>query len=236
MQESSLIVMGEPEELDLDRLRRLDETEVLRAIRELGLFPLAYGVVHRVMGTVYASEVRGVALEAVTELFVKSIGRCYSVEAVQPLLATIARRKALNFIDRAFRRWERDFGRPFVDAEDEDLQEELRIPATPIPNAEHGAYEFLRDLLAEGLGMDVFDSENAIRILVEGAELSVVEQHLLREHVMNGVTQQAFAEQHRLPFKAVGGKKDRMLRRIRKFLCEKLRGEPRSEFRRIIRR
>jgi hypothetical protein len=101
--------MGEPEALDLELLKRGDNEEIRRAIAELGLFSLAQGVVYGAIGSRYESDVRVVACESIELLFGRAINTCRRIEDIRPMLA-IARRRAINFITVAFRRWEISVG------------------------------------------------------------------------------------------------------------------------------
>ncbi len=216
--------MGEPEPLDLVLLKRGDNDEVRRAIHNLDLLSLAESVVFRVIGSKYGADVHVVALESIELLFTGSIQTCRTIDNIRPMLAKIARRQAINFLNVAFRRRERQFG--------DELQGLQERPPAP----EVDPFEVLGDLLAEGLGMETFELAPVVEALVEGAELTVVEQHLLVEHIIYGCTQPEFSERHGIPLQGIGGRKTRLLNRIRAFLAGEFAGEFRDEFLQILRR
>jgi hypothetical protein len=70
----------------------------------------------------------------------------------------------------------------------------------------------------------------------EHAELTVVEQHLLKEHVIDGCTQAEFAERHGIPLQGVGGRKARLINTVRAFLAAEFAGQFGTEFLEILRR
>lgn len=216
--------MGEPEPLDLELLKRGDDDAIRRAIRELELFSLAQGVVHNVIGSSYEADVRHVAFESIQLLFDRSILTCRNVQKIKPMLAKIARRQAINFLNVAFRRWERQFG--------DELQGLQERPAAPEVNP----FEVLGDILAEGFGIEAFQLTLFVEAVVEGAGLDVVEQHLFVEHIIYGSTQREFSERHGIPLQGIGGRKTRLVNKITAFLAGKFTGEIRAEFLRISRR
>lgn len=217
-------IMGEPEPLDLELLIDGDNDEILRAIRELGLVPLAQGVVYRVIAGQYAGDVRRVACESVRLLFTRAIFGCYSIDKIRPLLATIAERRAINFLNDPFRR------------RATPLEDELPGIQQRADGEEVDPLEVLGDLLANGLGLEAFALPPVVDYIVKHAGLTVVEEHLLKEHILEGCTQQEFADRHRIPLKGIGGRKDRLIQKIRTFLAAEVTGRSRTEFLQILRR
>jgi DNA-directed RNA polymerase specialized sigma24 family protein len=217
-------VMGEPEPLDLELLKRLDDDEIRHAIRELGLFSFAEGVVHNVFGSRYPADVRVVAFESLKLLFTRAIRRCRTIDDIRPMLAKIAERQAINFLNVAFRKRRRQF--------DDESQGPPEGPAAPEVNP----FEVLGDILAEGLGLEAFQLPPVVDALVKGAELTEVERHLLIEHIIDGCTQQEFSERHGIPLGGIGGRKTRLVRRVRAFVAGEFTGEMRAEFWQIVRR
>jgi len=216
--------MGEPEPLDLELLKRGNDDEIRRAIRELELFSLAQVVVHNVIGSRYEADVRWVANESLQVLLTRAIHDCRTIGDIRPMLRKIAERRAINFANVAFRRWERQCG--------EELQGLQERPATPEVNP----FEVLGDILAEGFGMEAFEHTRFVETVLEGAGLDVVEQHLLEEHIMGGCTQRAFSERHGIPLQGIGGRKTRLVNKITAFVAGRFTGGIRGEFLQILRR
>lgn len=217
-------IMGEPEPLDLKLLKAGDNNEIRRALRELDLVAYARGTVYNFIGSSYAADVPVVANESLRLLLTGSILTCHTIGNIKPLLATIAERQAINFLREAFRRRARS------------LDDELPGIQRRADEAGGDPMEILGDLLAEGLGLDAFALQRIVDCLIERGRLTVVEQHLLKEHIIEGCTQAEFAEQHGIPLQGVGGRKERLLNKIRAFLAAELVGPSRKEFLEIIRR
>lgn len=140
------------------------------------------------------------------------------------MLAKIARRKAINFLNVAFRKWEIAFG-----GELPGLQERSGAP-------EVNPITVLGDILAEGLGMEAFQLDQFVNKLVEEAGLDVVEQYLLKEHMVDYCTQPEFSDLHSIHLNLIGRIKDRLITKIRSYLAGQLRGEARAEYSQILRR
>ncbi len=202
--------MGDPEPLNLELLQQGNDDEIRRALTELDLLSLAEGTVHRVIGARYSADVRTVALESIENLFANAINRCRNVSDIKPNLIVIARRRAINFLNVAFRRREAQFG--------DEWQQALERPAAP----EDGPFEVLGDILAEGLGMESFQLANVVALLLTEAEFSEIEKHLFIEHVIQGCTQLQFSERHGIPLQGIGGRKMRLLNKIRAFVAGRL--------------
>jgi DNA-directed RNA polymerase specialized sigma24 family protein len=216
--------MGEPEPLDLELLQRGNDDEIRRAIHELDLLLLAQGVVHSVFGKRYPADVRVVALESIKALFTRAIHRCRNVDDIRPNLVTIARWQAINFLNVAFRKWERQFG--------DEWEQILERPGAHEVNP----FEVLGDILAEGLGMDTFQLGPVMNILLNEAELDEVQKHLLIEHILHGCTQREFAERYGIPLQGIGGRVTRLLRKIRRFLAGVFPVGIRATYLQILRR
>lgn len=216
--------MGEPEPLDLQLLKDGDNNEIRRALRELDLVAYARGTVYKIIGSRYPADVPAVANDATRLLLTRAIQTCHSIDSIKPLLAKIARRQAVNFLNEAFR------------ARALSLDDEL--PGIENRGDESGVdpLQVLGDLLADGLGLDAFALQRVLDFLLEQAELTVIEQHLLKEHILEGCTQADFAGRHRIPLQGIGGRKDRLLEKIRAFLAAEFAGPSRTEFLQILRR
>src|ERR1035437_9314486 len=75
---------------------------------------------------------------------------------------------------------------------------------------------FAASRLAEDLGhLEGFDTEAFIRFIVRHCELTLLQEALLREHILGGCTQQEFADKWGLSVRGIGGRKGRLLWRIR---------------------
>lgn len=216
--------MREPEPLDLELLKRGDNREICRAIQELELLSLASEVVFRVIGSSYPGDVRNVARVSLEKLFTRAIHTCRSIDSVRPMLAKIARRKAINFLNDAFTRRAVQLG------------DELPGIHGQVDDPEVDPLAVLGDLLANGLGLDAFALQPVVDYVIEHAGLTVVEEHLLKEHILEGCTQQEFAERHGIPLQGVGGRKNRLTAKIQAFLAGEFTGEFRAEFLQILRR
>jgi DNA-directed RNA polymerase specialized sigma24 family protein len=210
--------------LDLELLQSGDNREICQAIQELELLRRAQDVVHGFIGDLYIGDVRIVALESIELLFTRAIATCGNIQEIWPLLGKIAERQAKNFLKKAFRRWERLLG------------EELREPDQRLAVPENEPLEVLRRILAERLHMEVFDRDAVVNALIAGAGLDAIEQCLLVEHIMDGCTQREFSERHGVPLKGLGGRKDRLLYKIRVFVAAGLPHALRAPFWRFLRR
>jgi DNA-directed RNA polymerase specialized sigma24 family protein len=216
-------VMGEPEPLDLQLLKDGDNNEIRRALRELDLISFARGTVHNIIGSRYPADISTVANDSLRLLLTRSIHSCHSVDSIKPMLATISQRQAINFLNDAFRNRARS------------LDDELPGIQRRADESEVDPMEILGDLLADGLGLDAFALPRIVDCLLEHAGLTVVEQHLLKEHIIEGCTQAEFAERHGIPLQGIGGRKERLLNTLRAFLAAEFIGPSRQEFLEILR-
>lgn len=215
--------MGEPEPLDLELLKHGDNDEICRAIRELELVSLAEGLVYSVIGNRYHAERRVLAIESIKLLFTVSIQTCHTIDAIRPMLATIAKRRAINFLNVAYRKWEIQFGGK--------LPGIIERPAAPGVNP----VEVLGDILAEGLGIDAFQLGPFVGKVLAEAGLDDFEKHLLSEHVVDYCTQQEFSNRHGIALNVIGRRKDRLIAKIRTWLTGELSAKSRAEFLRRLR-
>ena len=205
--------MGDPGPLDLILLQEGDNLEIIRAVRELELLRIARQAARRMMGRRYPVNVDEVALDALRLLFTSAIHTCNSIDGIRPLISTIATRQAINYLNEAFRRhWSQ--------WENESQQEQpFEIAVEP---GDDPLVEF-RQFLAETLGHDENRTDWIADALIEGAKLTVLEQCLLREVILEGQTQREFSERYGIPLQGIGGHKARMLMKIRRFLARKAR-------------
>lgn len=197
--------MGEPEPLDLELLQQGDEHEIRRAIRELDLKAIAVSTVARMIQANYGGDVERLALAGITRLFTRAIHNVNRIEHVQGMLRRAARYVVLDFLGDRFQQ--------LVDAPGQ-------LEFMAVENDEH-PIAFLRDVLAEGLRMENFDLNQLPQLLIEVCELEPLEEALLVEHILGGLTQQDFARKYGIPFGGIGGRKDRLLAKIRRMLSAK---------------
>ena len=216
--------MGEPEPLDLELLQHGDNHEIRRAIDELELFSYAQAVVYNVIGGTYAGDVRRVAYEAIEWLFIRSIQTCPNIQSVRPMLAKIAERKAINFVNEAFSKRARP------------LEDELPGIQRRADEAGVDPLEVLGDLLAEGLGIEAFQLAPVVNRLVEGSELTAIEQHLLKERILERCKQREFSKRHGIPIGSLPGMETRLIMKIRRYLGGEFVGDVRAELLQILRR
>jgi DNA-directed RNA polymerase specialized sigma24 family protein len=208
----------------LQLLKDGDNNEIRRALRELDLVAYARGTVNYIIGSRYPGEVSAVANDSLKLLLTRAIQTCHSIDSIKPLLAKIARRQAINFLNDAFRVRARC------------LDDELPGIESRTDEAGGDPVDILGDLLADGLGLDGFALQRVLDYLLEQAELTVIEQHLLNEHILGGCTQAEFAERYRIPLQGIGGRKERLIEKIRAFLAARFAGPSRTEFLQILRR
>ena len=194
---------------DLQLLKQGDNDEIRRTIKELELIPLAFTTVWRLIGAGYPGDARRLAFEAITKLFASdnpareaAIQGCQSVAGIRPLVRTIAQRTAFDFLKDASRRKVVNF-----------LEDSNQF-AFEVQDADG----ILEGILAEGLGLETFELQEVLTALIEICQLDPDEEALLVEHILNDVIQQEFARQHRIPLGTVGGRKERLLRKIRSCL------------------
>ena len=173
-----------------------------RAWDELQLWHVAVTVVRRYLERRFPQEVEGVALDALAKLATTAIHRCRTVEGIIPLLKKIAHDEAIGFLRRP--RVRREVRQP------EDMGGEELPPADGEDNLER-----LKDEIAERLCLEGFDVEAFIAFIVRHCELNPLEEALLREHILDHRTQQEFADKYGLRIGGIGGRKDRLLRKIR---------------------
>lgn len=194
--------------LDLDRLKRGESDEWERAWRELHVWDVASSVVRQYLEPRYAQHVEDVAANAVRELWKKGIRNCRSVDDIVPLLRRrIALQESAKFLRKAWTR------RELLRDEGEDAEEKGPVEINDAEDVKR-----MIDELVERLHLGGFDLERLLAVLVTGAELDYLEQALLREHVVGGCTQQDFADRNALPVNGIGGRKHRILRKLRRFL------------------
>lgn len=173
-----------------------------RAWVELQLWDVAVKEVHRYLGQRFPQDVEGEAQVALRTLSEKAIVRCRTVEDIVPLLKRIARDGVNSFLRRPRIRHE-------VRA-----PENVEVEELPSEGGEDNL-ERLKDGIAERLHLEGFDHEAFIRFLVRETELNGLEEALLREHIFNHCTQQEFADKYGFPLGSIGGRRERVLRKIR---------------------
>lgn len=193
--------------INFELLHQGDNDEIRRAIRSLGLVEVACAAVNRRIGGDYPGDVRPVAIRSITDFFRIDIQQCRTDEEIKQRLRLVAYRNALDFLDEAFRRHCR------VQLDDGDLQLIDERPGEQ--------YKFLKDVLSEGLGLEAFELSQVTLVLCEICALNETEECLLVEHVVGGMTQQAFAQRYGLAFRGIGGRVDRLLRKIRRCLSRR---------------
>lgn len=186
--------MGEPEPLDLELLKNGNEAEIDRAIAELGLFAVAQKTANRIMHPWGTERCREVALESISLLFTGGIRSCRTVDGIVPTLRQITRRRAINFLNVAYRRHETE------------QLDELKLVAVQ----DAGPYDFVRDVLAEALGMEEFDLAAVLTELVELCQLDPLEEALLVKYLPGELSQQEFADLYSIPIGSIGGRKERL--------------------------
>jgi DNA-directed RNA polymerase specialized sigma24 family protein len=184
---------------DLELLKSGDNDEIRLTIAEYNLVELARQAVWSIIGANYPGDVDRLAYIAITYLFTDAIHGCNSVGGIKPCLKQVAIFRALDFLDEAFRRRA---------TEQLDNLELFQEPA-------ESPFAFLGDILAEGLGLQQFELDEVVAALCELCELDGIQQALLVEHVIGGMTQEQFAEKHGLPFRGIGGRKERLLEQMR---------------------
>ena len=187
--------------LDLERLRNGDPNEWEVAWEELQLWTVARESVERVIGSQFPQYVEDVAGDALSELAIKAIHRCHGVGMIVPMLRKIGRNRAT---DRRRRFWER-----FVTAQSDDLFEH--------PDESQSAISERMERVSEGLHLDG-NLDSILQALVDNAELNLLEEGLLREHIVAGLTQQEFAERYNIPLGSVGRVKNHALRKVKLLL------------------
>lgn len=197
--------MGEPEPLDLELLQDGDDHEIHRAISELDLKAIALAEVSRMIGANYPGDVNRLALAGITKLFCSAIQNVNTIGQVQGMLRRAAKFVVLDFLGDTFQK--------LADAPDQ-------LEFMAVENDEH-PIAFLRDVLAEGLGMEAIDLAKLPQMLVEVCELEPLEEALLVEHMHGGMTQEDFANKYGLSWKGVGGRVDRLLRKVRRTIAAK---------------
>lgn len=192
--------------LDLESLQDVGtdrwNREWQRAWDEVQLWDVAATVVRYYLGRRFPQWVEGVAADALITLSEKAIHRCRTVEGIVPLLRKIAHDAAVAFLRRP--RVRHEVRAP----EDEEIAEVPRQDYEP-------NFQRLMDEIAERLHLECFDEEAFIHFLVREAELNLLEEALLREHILDGCTQQEFADKYGLSVRGIGGRKGRLLRKIR---------------------
>ena len=187
--------------LDLQRLRDGDPAEWERAWDKLQLWSVAKGSVERIVGGTFPQYVEDVAADALSELMHRAIHRCHGTGMIVPMLRTIGKNRAK---DRLRRFWER-----FAVPQTDDLLE----PADETQAAIRQRMEYLSDRLhLDGDLAAILDA------LVDNAELNLLEQAVLREHIVDGLTQQEFADRYGIPLGTIGRLKKNALTKVRRFL------------------
>ena len=186
-------------DFDLQLLQAGDDGEWNRAFHTF--WDIAYWVVEAVIGRICPQDVEDVAEQVLVELAHKAIHRCHNQGMVVPMLRKIARDRAK---DRRRRFWAQ-----LVDHLDQDL----------FDPADQRLEEVRRRMehVAERLHMDG-DLRAILESLVNGARLNLIEEALLREHILEGSTQQMFADRHGIALGTVGGIKASVIRKIGGFL------------------
>lgn len=216
--------MGEPDPLDLELLKNGEEREIDRAIDELELMSFARSVAYEVIGSRYPADVGEVANDSLILLFKRAIRTCPTISSIKPMLAKIANRQAKNFLKVAFRRRENLVG---------DVLQDLLVHHND-PGVD--PLESLGDFLALDFGWDEFLVGKVMDLLIEGDELTVIEQTLFQEHLIGGCTQEEFSRRYGIPLQGIGGRKERMLNKIRWFLAGEMTDGSRERFLQILRR
>jgi len=187
--------------LDLELLRNGDAEEWEQTWTELDLWAIAKASVERVIGSQFPQSVEDVAADALSELTHTAIHRCDAVRMVVPMLRKIGKNRA---IDRRRRFWER-----FVAAQSDDLFEHADESQSTIRDR----MERVSDLLHLDGNLD-----SILDALVANAELNLMEEGLLKEHIVEGLTQQEFADKYGIPLGSVGRVKNHVLRKVKLWL------------------
>ena len=189
-------------DFDLLLLQAGDDGEWNRAFDTF--WDVAYWVVEAVIGRICPQDVEEVTEQVLVELSQRAIHRCHSNRMIVPVLRKVARDRA---IDRRRRFWAR-----LVDHPDQDL----------FDPADQRLEEVRRRMerLAELLHMDG-DLDAILESLVVGAGLNLLEEALLREHIIEGFTQQEFADRHGIALGSVGRIKDSVRRKIDRLFGER---------------
>ena len=216
--------MGEPDPLDLELIQNGENREIDRAIDELELMSFARSVAFEVIGSRYPADVGEVANDSMELLFTRAIHTCRTIDNIRPMLAKIAKRQAINFLKVAFRQQELLVG--------DQIQDFLVHHNDPGVDP----LESLGDFLALDFGWNEFTVGNVMDLLIEGDVLTVIEQNLLQEHVIGGCTQDEFSRRHGIPLRGIGGRKDRLIKKIIRFIACELEEESLAEFLQILRR
>jgi RNA polymerase sigma factor (sigma-70 family) len=184
---------------DLQLLQAGDDGEWNRAFDTF--WDVAYWAVEAVIGRICPQDVEDVAEQVLVELVHNAIHRCHRAGMIVPVLRKVAWDRA---IDRRRRFWAQLVDHPdqdLFDPADQRLEEVRR-------RMEH---------VAERLHMDG-DLNAILESLVSDARLNLLEEALLREHILEGSTQQEFADRLGIALGTVGGIKASVIRKIRGFL------------------
>lgn len=189
-------------DFDLQLLQAGDDGEWNRAFDTF--WDIAYWVVEAVIGRICPQDVEDVAEQVLKELVHKAIHRCHSEAMIVPMLRTIAQDRAIDC--------RRRFWAQLVDHPDQDLFDPADQRLEEVRR--------LMERLAERLHMDG-DLMAILESLVKGARLNLLEEALLREHIIEGYTQQEFADRYGIALGSVGRIKDSVRRKIDRFLSER---------------
>jgi len=200
--------------ISLQLLQAGDDAAWQQACDEWGLWHVARQVVACYLPH-HLQHVEDVASIAVREL-VDAVRRIRDEPGIEDRLRAIvahflrrlARWRALGFLERRWAQREQ----PLPEEQQEGEQREINVEA------------FVNDDLRF-----VLHYKAVIDELAEAAELDVLEKALLREHVVEGLTQQEFANKYGIPLGTVGNLKLDVLGRLRAFFQREDRPRGRIE-------
>ncbi len=194
--------------IDLNLLKAGDDAEWETAWRELHLWHLAKSVVYRTMGAGFPQHVEDVTADALSELVLKAIKRCRSIKRLIPLLLKIAWERAVDFLRSAW-------GQNVTASTDKRPEERDKVAPTVFDR--EALLRFL-EADADGLRLEPNEMEPFLHLLVEKTKLNTMQEALLRELLVGGLSQQEFADGHRLNVKTIGRRKADVLKKLGRFL------------------
>jgi DNA-directed RNA polymerase specialized sigma24 family protein len=204
---------------DLGALQRDDEAAWNRAWDVL--WPIAKRSADLHMGAYFHEDVDDVASRAIIAFQKKGIHECNSPGGIIGFVKVIARNKAIDFVRKMANSIVRQYERRMEEDDFNKLME--LVDETFIPSEVYGdeTDRRLSDRLhniACQLSLFEVGADVVADAIIAVLRLNELDSALLREHVIFGGGQREFAERYEISVNGVGGRKGRLLKRIRLFL------------------